>query len=288
MNAGVYEACSIKRSRRTKADMADLRRKIVRTISRTERAMTVRQLFYQLVGQGAVPKTEAAYNQVVVRVCGEMREDGTLPWSWITDSSRWIRKPRSHNSLEAAIEHTAATYRRDLWSNQNAYVEVWCEKEALAGVLYPITSQFDVPLMIVKGFCSKGFAHDAAMNILQEDKPAFIYYCGDHDPSGLKVSEDLEGKLARYTNHKADLHFERLAVTEAQIRKYALPTRPTKREGNTHAKNFVGDSVELDALPVDVLQALIRGAIEQHIDQHQFAITKAAEESERELLKGLV
>jgi hypothetical protein len=213
-----------------------------------------------------------------------MREADQLPWDWITDTTRWSRKPWSFSSMQDAIDHTARTYRRDLWHNQDAYVEVWVEKEALAGVLYEVTAEFDVPLMVVRGFCSKGFAYSAAQAIAEEDKPAYIYYFGDHDPSGLKVSQDLRDKLRRYSDYKQDLYFERLAVTREQIAKYALPTRPTKREGNTHAKDFVGDSVELDALPVDVLQGLIRSAIEQHIDKRQLEITKLAEQSERDAL----
>ena len=76
---------------------------------------------------------------------------------WLADSTRCMRKPRSYSSLEEAIARTAATYRRGLWDNQNAYVEVWLEKEALAGVLYRVTEVYDVPLMVVKGFPSKDF-----------------------------------------------------------------------------------------------------------------------------------
>ena len=77
-----------------------------------------------------------------------------------------------------------------------------------------------------------------------------------------------------------------MAVTKEQIKRYDLPPRPTGREGNSHAKNFIGDSVELDAIPVDVLQELARDIIERPIDQRQFEITRIAEESEREALKG--
>jgi hypothetical protein len=50
----------------------------------------------------------------------------------------------------------------------------------------------------------------------------------------------------------------RIALTEEQIVRYNLPTRPTKREGNTHASNFDGDGVELDALPPQVLRDMVR------------------------------
>ena len=84
--------------------------------------------------------------------------------------------------------------------------------------------------------------------------------------------------------HKCDESAQPKAPTNPPAITPALPTRPTKREGNNHAKDFVGDSVEPDALPVDVLQGLIRRAIEQHIDKHQLEITKLAEQSERDVL----
>ena len=78
---------------------------------------------------------------------------------------------------------------------------------------------------------------------------------------------------------------ERYALTEEQIEEYRLPTRPTKRDGNSHAANFDGDSVELDALPSRVLRELVFDCIEGHISASDVAVLREAEESERELLK---
>jgi len=103
---------------------------------------TVRQAFYQTVSTGAIPKTEAAYQGTVVRLCGQMREDGELPSDWLADSTRLMRKRDSYSSIEEALLHTMETYRRGLWTNQNAYVEIWVEKEALPGVLYEVTEKW--------------------------------------------------------------------------------------------------------------------------------------------------
>jgi hypothetical protein len=283
VRAAISEPWSTKATRRTRAEMKELREGLYELLSERN-PQTVRQLFYAMVSAGQINKTEKDYKNVVVRLCGEMREADELPWEWITDETRWMRKPRSYSSLEQALKNTAETYRRDLWANQNTYVEIWCEKEALAGLFYEITSEYDVPLMIVKGFPSKDFLHGAAEVIEAEDKPAYVYYFGDWDPSGVKIGEDVEAKLIRYAPD-ALIHFQRVAITPEQIRQYRLPTRPTKREGNSHAKNFRGESVELDALPVEILHDMVRGIIESHIDQRQLEITKIAEKSEREALR---
>jgi hypothetical protein len=79
---------------------------------------------------------------------------------------------------------------------------------------------------------------------------------------------------------------ERSALTEEQIEKFYLPTRPTKRSGNSHAKNFEGDSVELDALPPGDLRAMVREVIEQHVSPAVTEALRVAEESERDLLRA--
>jgi hypothetical protein len=111
-------------------------------------------------------------------------------------------------------------------------------KRSTSGVLNPITSVYDVPLIVVRGFPSKDFVHSAAEAIERIDKPASLYYFGDRDPSGLLIWDDIRAKIDRYTY--ADVRFERVAVSEKQIAEYAPPTRPTRREGNTHASRANG------------------------------------------------
>ena len=59
-----------------------------------------------------------------------------------------------------------------------------------------------------------------------------------------------------------------------------LPTRPTKAS-DTRAKNFGSAiSVELDAIEPNQLRVLVQETIELHLPADQFAVLKAAEESE--------
>src|SRR5262245_23075898 len=92
-----------------------------------------------------IPKTQAEYKNTVVRLCGLMREAGELPWAWLVDETRWMRKPDSYGSLGAALHEMHKYYRRDFWQSQDYYVEVWCESGSAAGMIYPTTSQWDVP-----------------------------------------------------------------------------------------------------------------------------------------------
>ena len=90
--------------------------------------MTVRQVFYRMVSAGLIGKTESEYNKVVVRLLTKLRLDGTLPWSWITDGTRWMHKSVRYGSVEEALEDTRRYYRRDYWRELDDYVEVWLER----------------------------------------------------------------------------------------------------------------------------------------------------------------
>ncbi|HEY7425961.1 MAG TPA: hypothetical protein VH682_17155 [Gemmataceae bacterium] len=264
--------------------MAKIRQALYDTIARFQ-PMTVRQVFYQMVSQGVIGKKETEYKATVVRLLTDMRLSGEIPFGWIADNTRWMRKPRTYSSAEQALRRTAEAYRRSLWDNQDVYVEVWLEKDALAGVLYGVTQEWDVPLMVTRGYASISYLHDAAEAIASEDKPAFLYYFGDYDPSGLDITRSVEARLREFAP-KAEIHFERIAVTEEQIEEWDLPTRPTKTT-DTRSKGFDGESVEVDAIPPDDLRGLVRECIEQHVDQRALEVMQIAEENERAILQKM-
>jgi len=249
----------------------------------------VRQLFYQLTSNGVIEKTEAQYKSTVIRLLSRMRREKEIPFDWIADNTRWMRKPSSYSSLEAMLENTARTYRRSVWDSQDAYVEIWLEKDALAGVFYQVTQRWDVPLMVTRGFSSLSFLHTAAEEIKDQSargKETFIYYFGDHDPSGRVNDRVIERDLREFADG-VDFHFERMAVTLEQIAEWSLPSRPTKTRG-THAKTFKGDSVELDSIPPKQLESLIEFCITQHIYEPAYNALIAAEQSERETLVAFI
>jgi hypothetical protein len=55
------------------------------------------------------------------------------------DATRWMRKPTTYTGDEAALEATAQFHRKSLWQDAEDYVEIWCEKDALAGVMWDVT-----------------------------------------------------------------------------------------------------------------------------------------------------
>jgi hypothetical protein len=288
VDSGTYEACPTRR-RRTKAEIARIRQAIHDVVAE-DPPMTVRQVFYQLVVAGAIEKTEAAYQGTVIRLLTDMRLDGGIPYKWIIDESRRRRVTRTYDSVADAMEQTARFYRRSALQQANDYIEIWCEKDALAGLMWQATSLYDVPLMVSRGMPSLTFLHDTAQEIWKASeagKSTFIYQFGDHDPSGVLIPQTIERRLDEMCEQLGcePPLIERVALTAEMIATHNLPTRPTKREGNRHAAGFAGNSVELDALPPRVLRALVQEVIDGHISEHELKVLRTAEESEREQLR---
>jgi hypothetical protein len=292
MTAGknVYRACPITRSRRTKVEIDGIKSAIV-AVLKVDHPMTVRQVFYQLVVRDVIEKTEEQYQGTVIRLLTEMRMDGQVSFDWIVDESRRRRENQTYNNIADAVRDTARFYRRNALHACPDYVEVWSEKEALAGVIESAAEDYDVPIIVSKGMPSITQLYGSAREIARAaaaDKQTYIYQFGDHDPSGVLIPRTIEHRLYQLCE-KFDCSppvIERVALTEEQIAEFSLPTRPTKRDGNRHADKFEGDSVELDALPPNELRSMVRDVIERHISDHDITTLRAAEESERELLEA--
>jgi len=174
----------------------------------------------------------------------------------------------------------------------DVYIEIWSEKEALAGIIWGEASDYDVPVIVSKGMPSLTQVYGSFRNIYQAaeaGKPTFIYQFGDHDPTGCLIPKAIEARLYEFCE-QCDCPrplVQRIALTESQIENLRLPTRPTKRDGNTHAKDFEGDSTELDAMPSHLLRQLVRNCIERHISPDQLATLREAECSERQVIQQL-
>jgi hypothetical protein len=279
----IYRTSPIKiRRRSTKAEIEARRTELLHIVF-AMRPMTVRQVFYQATVRGLIEKTEAGYAKVQTDLV-LLRREGRLPYDWLADNTRWQRKPKTFSNVEEALADTARFYRKALWRDVDVYVEVWLEKDALAGVVWPVTSLYDVPLMVARGYASLSFLHSAAEQIEEIGKPTYLYHLGDYDPSGVNAAEKIEETL-RELAPGAEIRFERIAVTPDQIVGWDLPTRPTKST-DSRSKGFGDVSVELDAIEPDRLRDLVEEVILAHLPPDQLEVLRVAEESERESLSA--
>jgi hypothetical protein len=285
-------ASTIRRDRRSSADIDRVKQTIIEVLE-ADHPMTVRQVFYQLVVRDVVEKTELEYSRTVVRLLSEMRLEGELPFEWITDSSRSRSDLQSFNSPAEAVRETAKFYRRNAMNESAAYIEVWCEKEALASILWDeVGAIYGVPVVVSKGMPSLTQLYDTAKYVNaahRAGKKTYIYQFGDHDPTGVIIPQTILKRLRDFCQRLRCPPPEiwRAALLPEQIEEFNLPSRPTKRTGNPHAKKFEGESTELDALPSAELRRLARECIEGHISNTELAILHTAEASERMTLLDL-
>jgi hypothetical protein len=251
--------------------------------------MTVRQIFYALTVRGIVPKDENAGYRPVQTQLLKMRREGLLEWSFISDATRWMRKPTTFDSSEDALELVRRTYRRNLWQSQDCRVEVWLEKDALAGVVMNATDPWDVRLMVSRGTSSATFLYSSALEAQRAWDEAgietHIFALYDHDAAGLRCARTVERGLRDHVSD-APIDFTSLAITDKQIEEWDLPSRPAKKS-DPEAHKFTGPAVELDAIPPDRMMLLVENAIVDLIDADAWKKEQAVEQSERELLERL-
>ena len=145
-----------------------------------------------------------------------------------------------------------------------------------------VNSSRDVPLMVTRGYPSLSYLAEAAEAIKAHDKPTWLYYLGDHDPSGVDIPRVVHERL-REMAPEAEINFARLAVNPDQIKAWDLPTRPTKKS-DSRSKSFKGQSVELDAIPSRQLRAIVREAVTGHIDRREYDMLQLIEMKERDTL----
>ena len=276
-------------ARRTPEQMAELLGAILGEIESEEGQMTIRHLFYRLANNvGIIPKTERAYKTL----CGHLakwRRSEEIPWDAFSDSTRWhIQPPTFDNPLDA-WRRTCESYRRDLWATQDWYCEVWCEKDAISGIISRVTRSFGVPLFICRGFPSLSSMFSASQTFRQVqdegNKAVVIYHLADYDPSGHAAADAIENAFEDDFN--VGVNFERIAILPEHIEDFDLPTRPVKKSTHAHSWEAGEGCVELDAMRPGDLRQLVEDAITSRIDQREWKALQRTERIEREAMEAM-
>jgi len=252
-------------------------------------ALTLRQIYYQLVAKQIIPN-EQRYYKKLSRLCVAGRDEGILPEEGFADRLREVDKLSSWTDLNEFMQTVKRSYRKDKWQNQDNYLEIWTEKDALRSVLTEITYQYDVALMVARGQLSRTEVYRTAERYkAQIDKRCHLYYCGDFDPSGLSIYDSIKKRIMDFG---VFINFERIALTQEQIEKYQLPSDPAKQSDPNYNKfvNIYGSDmvVELDSLPPDVLRKIIEDCILQNIDEGHLMRILRKEEGEKARLNKFI
>lgn len=260
-----------------KLELIEVCNDIIRDYQRQGYTMSVRQLYYQLVARDAIENTVQSYKRIADTI-NDARMAGLVRWDAIEDRTREFVQRQRWTSPRQIMQASYDSYHMDMWLNQAVRIFVIVEKEALVGVLDPSCRKYDVPLLAARGYPSSSvmreFAIGPVRDALDEEKDVIILHLGDHDPSGIDMTRDLDEKInlfsesASYDNY---VTIERIALTMDQIDDQRPPPNPAKTTDSrfaSYSEIYGHQSWELDALRPQFIDNLVSSHIESFRDDH--------------------
>jgi hypothetical protein len=237
--------------------------------------LTVRQLYYQLVARDIIENTMKSYKSAASLI-NDARIAGLIDWDAIEDRTREFITRNRWNSGREILMGCAQQFHMDMWHNQDRRVFVIVEKEALVGILQPVCREFDVPLLAARGYPSASVVREFAESVVRpalidEQQNVLVLHLGDHDPSGIDMSRDLLERIEMFTGNcdGGDVELRRIALNMPQVEELNPPPNPAKTTDARFAaykKKFGSASWELDALPPEYIDSLIREHVTAEID----------------------
>jgi hypothetical protein len=250
--------------------------------------LTLRQIFYRLVGAHGYDKTERAYERLGEHLV-RARRARLVPMESIRDDGGTVITPNMWASAQEyldAVRAQAADLMLDRTAGQRTRLAVFSEAAGMVPQLARVCEPFGITAMSGGGFESLTDKYNFAAELARHDRPTEVLHIGDHDPSGVSMFacylEDVEA-FTRDLGGEAT--FTRLAVTPEQIAHHDLPTAPPKPTDN---RAFHGETCQAEALAPDVLAAILRDAIEARIDRRALnRVLKRERQVRRTLLARL-
>jgi len=265
----------------TKIDNAN---EIVDEYSNEGYELTLRQLYYQFVARGLISNNQQEYKKLG-SIINKARLAGLIDWDAIADRTRHLRSHPHWSNPSAVLRSAAYSYAKNKWANQEAYVEVWVEKDALIDIVQQVCDRWDVPCFSCRGYVSQSSMYEAGkrhQEMNKKDRECHVIHLGDHDPSGMDMSRDIEDRLYMF---EADVELHRIALNMDQVDDLKPPPNPAKitdsRAGTYIAKHGY-ESWELDALEPKYLDTIIESKILEFLDVELFEQIKFEEDKDKD------
>jgi len=256
--------------------------------------LTVRQIYYRLIGAHGFDKTEGFYSRLCHHLANA-RRGRVIPFDAIRDDGVVsVRMDRYADTDDFLIQQRqrARRYQRDLMVNQPLHIEVWCEAAGMIVQLANVAHRYSVNVFSSSGFDSLTAKKTVADRVCEAGKPAVILHLGDFDPSGesiyRSVAEDVTAFVtADRPNGLVTVEFRRVALTAKQVARYRLPTAPAKVT-DSRSKAWAGETCQLEALSPSQIARILDDAIISLIDTDKLVDDERAEEGERADLTRLL
>lgn len=278
-----------KNFRASSLDLIDKINEVISEYSRQDYTLTLRQCYYQLVARGIIENNQKVY-KTTGNLINDARLAGLIDWNAIEDRTRNLKGLGHFSSPKDVIEAAAYSYRRDVWLHQNYHVEVWVEKEALANVVGRVANELDVSYFCCRGYVSQSEMWSAAQRFKKYQtygKTCVLIHLGDHDPSGIDMSRDIQDRLEMFGVDSDRFIFRRIALNREQVDFYNPPPNPAKitdSRGSSYISEYGEESWELDALEPKVLHDLITDNVTEFMDENEVERVRTLTERERAVM----
>lgn len=263
--------------------------------------LTVRQLYYKLVTTNDVKNNQDEYNRVA-RTLTEARYLGLISWDMLIDRTRTVFDYRTHSDAASAIGSTADSFLLDKWADQPYRVEVWVEKDAAIGTILAACQEVQVPLVSTRGYGSASGIKRAAERLGEHlvRQRVLVLHIADLDPSGWDMTRDLTARLEEMLYQDLDLDANDLEVRRIALNveqrdtvlprdQYGKLLSQVVKASDSRAKPFIklyGNRCwELDALPPEYLQQIIRDPVLEVRDGARWAAMAEREAEARTNLR---
>lgn len=276
----------------------DLIQSLNKILDEYDTRLTVRQTYYQAATRGIVTLTNKGYNSVKSAL-NKGRKKGYIPWEKIEDRTRQPHTPPSWDNVGDYFNTLRYAYRKDTWQYQPHYFEVWLEKNALYGILWPICNKYNVTLQTITGYSSVSAIYDGSKRFMShthslldgkrvskissrdfdrvELSKSTILYFGDHDATDIDIDRAIKDGFK--DDHNLDVDVKRIGLLYSDMEN--LPSNPIKEDDPRAANYPYEKQVELDALDPKVLIERLESAIISHLDITEF--NRCINESQTEL-----
>lgn len=187
-------------------DLIELVNQVVDEYSAQGYELTLRQVYYQLVARGYIPNNERSYKNVGSLI-NDGRLAGLIDWHSVTDRTRNLRKESHWDNPADVIASARYSYNLDKWKGQPNYVEVWVEKDALVDIVGQACSPLDTPYFSCRGYTSQSEMWSAAQRFIRQEQreKRIIIHLGDHDPSGIDMTRDIQERLELFGDESWEL-----------------------------------------------------------------------------------
>ena len=122
----------------------------------------------------------------------------------------------------------------------------------------------------------------------ESGKHLHVIYLGDHDPSGIDMTRDVQERLSLLSRCPVNVH--RIALNMPQVRQYNPPENPAKLTDSRapdYVRRFGRSSRELDALEPSVLADLVRQQVLSLRDDDLYAVALEKQNNWRSDLREL-